>query len=135
MRYVDIDDLIVTQIQMPIAQYVAEHGWKQFRQVEHEVTRMVAKRRNTIIATGGGTLLFKRNLALLHQGYILLVYAPVRELQRRIAADVHTQEQRPALHTSSPSANAVREVAAVWRDRKESYYSIADAVYDSRYSS
>ena len=65
--FVDTDDLIVSRIGCPIADYFATHGEAAFRKIECEVILEVAKKSGQIIATGGGSILNEGNVNALRQ--------------------------------------------------------------------
>lgn len=64
---IDTDSEIVKKVGKPIPDIFAESGETVFRKIEAEVTREIAKRQNIIISTGGGTVLNRKNVELLHQ--------------------------------------------------------------------
>lgn len=78
MDFVDVDDEIIKKIKMPIAEYFAENGEKSFRDVESECIREAASLQNTVIATGGGAVLRKRNMELLKgNGTVYFINRPI----------------------------------------------------------
>lgn len=127
-RFIDTDVEIEKQIGISIADYVEVHGWKKFRTLEERITQKYARVHNTIIATGGGTLLSDTTYVKLKHNYIILLHAPLSVLQARINADEHTKHLRPRLITGKRN-----ELAQVWKQRKVRYYEVADNIYDSRY--
>ena len=81
MDFVDVDDVIVERIRMPISEFFAQNGEKAFRDVESEVIREVSRLQNTVIATGGGAVLRKRNMELLKgNGTIYFLDRPIEHL-------------------------------------------------------
>ncbi len=99
--------------------------WQEFRNQEHAVVKRIAKKTNTIISTGGGTLMYSRNLKLLQQHYILLLTAPLTTLKQRLAKQTH----RPAL---TKGKTVLQELTSVWKERQPKYLTVADNVYDCR---
>jgi shikimate kinase len=99
--------------------------WRQFRDQEHVVVKRVAQTTNTIISTGGGTLMYPRNFKLLKQHYIVLLTAPLSILKKRLSKQTH----RPAL---TKGKTVTQELAAVWKERQPTYLAVADNVYDCR---
>ncbi|MFA5995942.1 MAG: shikimate kinase [Patescibacteria group bacterium] len=122
MKFVDLDQLIERKAKLPIAEIVARYGWKKFRALEHQVCKQITKLQNTVIATGGGTLMYTRNYQLLKHNYIILLTAPLTTLAKRIKQDNNI---RPAL---SKNNTALSELKAIWDKRKETYYKIADLI-------
>ena len=62
MRFADVDVEIIRMIKMPIADYLAEYGEESFRKLEKEIIEKLASLTNTVIATGGGSVLKKENM-------------------------------------------------------------------------
>lgn len=126
--FIDLDELIEQRIKQPLGDYVVIHGWRAFRRVEHRVWKVATKRRNVVVATGGGTLMDTRNVRLLTDHYVVVLTAPLGVVERRLQAD--TDRARPVLFTGSISAAS--ELKRVWRERKKRYLAVADTIYDSR---
>lgn len=125
-RFIDLDREIAKHVQMPINIFVAKRGWSAFRTVEQQITKKFANVKNAVIATGGGTLIFKENYAKFKHYYIVLLNVPLKLLQQRLRADSNI---RPALQS-----DAIKEIAHVWKQRKSTYFEIADQIYDSRHA-
>ncbi|MBI2415671.1 MAG: 3-phosphoshikimate 1-carboxyvinyltransferase [Candidatus Kerfeldbacteria bacterium] len=121
MKFVDTD----TMMGKNISTLVQQHGWKQFRNQEHVVVKQMCKKKNAIIATGGGTLMYPRNFTVLKEHYIILLTAPLAVIRQRLSKQSH----RPALLKRQ---TVVTELNQVWQQRKNKYYQIADNIYDSR---
>ncbi len=78
MDFVDVDDEIIKKIRMPISDFFAAFGEKKFRDVESEAIAEVSAWQNTVIATGGGAVLRKRNMELLKgNGTIYFIDRPI----------------------------------------------------------
>lgn len=122
-RFIDLDREIAKHVQMPINVYVTEYGWSAFRTAERQITKKFSNVKNAVIATGGGTLIFKENYAKFKHYYIVLLNAPLKLLQQRLQADSNI---RPALQS-----DAIKEIAHIWKQRKSTYFEIADQIYDS----
>ncbi|MBI4407940.1 MAG: 3-phosphoshikimate 1-carboxyvinyltransferase [Candidatus Kerfeldbacteria bacterium] len=114
MKFIDTDDRLVFN-----------GNWKRFRDAEHRVVKRVYKKINTMIATGGGTLMYPRNVKLLKQHYIVLMTTPLSTIKQRLSRQTH----RPSLKKNS---TVIGELTQVWNERKKKYYSVADTVYDRR---
>lgn len=104
---------------------VWKNDWKQFREQEHRVVKAIYRKKNAIISTGGGTLIFARNAKLLKTHYIILLTAPLKTLKKRLAKQTH----RPAL---TKGQTVLQELTAVWQERQPKYLAIADNIYDCR---
>lgn len=125
-RFIDLDREIAKQVRMPISEFVLKYGWPAFRKAERQITKKFANVQNAIIATGGGTLIFKENYAKFKHSYVVLLNAPLKLLQQRLQADSNI---RPALQS-----DAIKEITHVWKQRKSTYFEIADQIYDSRHA-
>ncbi|MDP3970381.1 MAG: 3-phosphoshikimate 1-carboxyvinyltransferase [bacterium] len=125
--FIDLDEEIEKEISMSISQYVKNYGWKKFRNVEIKITKRFIDIENAVIATGGGTLMNQHNYVNLKHYYIVLMYAPVSELRRRVQNDKKTSKSRPALLSDTQD-----ELGDIWKKRKYKYYQVADKIYDSR---
>ncbi len=123
-RFIDIDDLIEEKEKKSISEIVSRRGWKYFRFLERKTVQKLASMRQTIIATGGGTLMDQRNAKILKQNAkIVFLECPVKILRRRISASSH----RPSL---TGKKNFLDELAEIYEKRKQKYESVADAIVD-----
>src|SRR5665648_1130303 len=76
MEFIDMDRIIEERRGMSIADVFAGHGEKYFREQENKLVKELSKKENTVIATGGGTLLSSDNARMLGQrGQIICLYA------------------------------------------------------------
>src|SRR3954453_16207329 len=55
-RFVDADDVIVADAEMPIAEFFAHHGEAAFRQREHATISRLAGEDALVLALGGGAI-------------------------------------------------------------------------------
>lgn len=94
MQYIDLDQYIEKQQQTTIKSIFAEHGEEYFRELEHNASKELSTKSNCIISTGGGTLLFERNVsALKENGVIVLLDVPLSTIKYRLRND----KKRPLL--------------------------------------
>lgn len=114
MKWLDTDDSLTFK-----------GNWQQFRKAEYQVVKRIATKKNNIIITGGGTLMYSRNVKLLRNHYIILLTAPLRTIQQRLAKQSH----RPAL---TKGQTVLSELKSVWAEREPKYYAVADNTYDCR---
>lgn len=125
-RFIDLDQAIEQRVRQPIAQFVAKHGWRAFRKVEHEVLRATlktsTKKIGAVIATGGGTLVYPRNQRLVKSQYVVLLIAPLPVVTQRLSMQSH----RPTLLAGSRSVTS--ELRELWKQRQPEYDQVADAV-------
>ncbi|MCZ7644479.1 MAG: shikimate kinase [Planctomycetota bacterium] len=96
--FVDTDELVCERAGRTVREIFEEGGEELFRGLESEIVKQVARKQETVIATGGGAILDPENVAdLRRQGFVVHLAASPRELARRIEADANTQALRPKL--------------------------------------
>jgi 3-dehydroquinate synthase len=99
MRFVDSDDVIEERAGKSIERIFAEDGEERFRQQERKAIAHLASKSGLVIATGGGALGDKRNLADLRRSgtLICLTTSPEEILQR-----ARKGPARPLLKVANP---------------------------------
>lgn len=118
-KFIDIDVLIERRAGMPIARYVAIHGWRKFRRLEAAAVKTLRRATNSIISTGGGTLLNAESRRILKKnGIVVFLDCPVSLLKKRLRRDRH----RPSLTRS----DSVAELGLVLQKRMKLYLESAD---------
>ncbi len=125
---IDLDNEIEKELGMTINQFIDKNpstGWKGFRKVERELTKKFSNQKNTIIATGGGTLMFDENYAIIKHNYIVFLNSPLAVLKKRLVQD---SNKRPAL-----LHDTLKELGSIWQERKSQYYFVADQIFDMYY--
>ncbi len=100
-RFIDTDALIVEAHGMPITEIFAKYGEQVFRDWEAECVLEASKNSGCIIATGGGAVLRKANVAALKRnGRIYFLDRPLSALvptaDRPLASDMAAVEKRYA---------------------------------------
>lgn len=102
-----LDEEIVRRIGCPIPEYVAEHGWEAFRDVEQEVTAEAGARDGLIVDAGGGVVTRRANVeALRDHGYVVWLTADPATIATRIQND----RNRPSLTGDKSFIDEVEEV-------------------------
>ena len=82
---IDTDLLVEENMKMPIKEIVELHGWDFFRSKEKEAVQMLEKEGSCVIATGGGVVLDKENVALLkRQGVVVWLNTPLNDIISRL---------------------------------------------------
>ncbi|MDR1565324.1 MAG: shikimate kinase [Oscillospiraceae bacterium] len=123
-NFIDIDKYIQHQTKMSVSDIFRIYGEPVFRNMEHEVCGKFRHRASKIIATGGGTVTFERNVkALKAGGLIVLLDLPLEQLQERLAYD----KKRPLLQV--PNRNEVIE--ELYNSRIDIYRSVADVTVNA----
>lgn len=119
-EFVDIDEVIVKKIGMPIAEFFERYGESEFRKIEKEVTLNEAKRSGIVVATGGGCPLDADNENALKRNGIF-VY-----LDRKLENLVST--------STRPLSSDREKLAKLYEERYSKYLAIADVVINSNVS-
>lgn len=124
MRFVDSDSEIERRIALPIREYFATHGEDAFRDVEAEVIDDLTRRRDTVLATGGGAVIRAENREVLHaRCKVIYLRSTPEELHRRLRHDTH----RPLLQVADP----LRKLRELFRDRDPLYRKTAHFVVEA----
>jgi shikimate kinase len=97
--FADCDDLIVKQAGKSIREIFADGGEETFRKLESLVIGELAKRKDTVLALGGGAMTREENRKTLADSGHRIIYLRCEpgELLRRIQADPATSDNRPNL--------------------------------------
>ena len=126
--FVDIDERIVAEAGITIAEIFAKEGEAGFREREARVVREVMNGRRQVVAMGGGAVLRADNVECMRRGgFVVWLSAPVEVLWERIHRDAGSPANRPAL-TSSTGMDEVRQVLAA---REPRYRIAAHVVIDA----
>ena len=110
--FISLDEEIIRETGMPIAEYFARYSEKGFREKEAEITARAAQENGCVIATGGGTILREENVRALAQNGVLLF------LDRPLS-DLTPTPDRPL----SPDTASL---ARLYRERYDRYCQVAD---------
>lgn len=97
LSFVDLDSLIETRESCSISQIFAEVGESGFRYLEQLHLHSLLKRRNIVVATGGGTPIFLDNMDWMNYfGVTVYLKAAPEILQSRL---LKVQKHRPLIST------------------------------------
>lgn len=101
MDFVDSDELIVKKTGMTIPEIFETKGEKGFREIESEIIAEISLKQNTVIATGGGAVLNRKNIRLLKSnGVVIFIDRPLKMLvttsDRPLSADKDLLKKRYA---------------------------------------
>lgn len=123
--FVDTDDEIVRQAGKPIAEIFGHEGEVRFRRLEREKIREACRRKETVIAIGGGAIADPQNYELLHgAGLIVCLEARPETIYGRLfraAVRCGETEVRPLLSVADP-LERIRQLKA----SRQPYYAKAD---------
>ncbi len=115
--YLDVDALIEEKAGLTPGQIIATQGEPAFRDLENQVIGEIASRTGCVIATGGGAVLRRENVALLQRnGRLFFLNRPVEQL----------------LPTADRPLSSTREaIMQRFQERYPTYMATADVVIDN----
>lgn len=121
ISFVDMDDYIEMQSGMTIAALFEKYGEPYFRDLEYRAAQDLSKTGGKIIAAGGGTLTFQRNVDVLRTtGKIIFLDPPFEEIKERLRNDT----ARPLLH----SPDREKAMQQLYETRLPAYKRAADCI-------
>lgn|SRR3989338_3673057 len=122
MKFADTDIMIEKKCSQKIASLIKRKGIEKFRKTESETIKDIAGTKNTIIATGGGVIENKINMALLKtNGFVVYLKTSPPVLFERIGSD----KRRPLL---TGAGNMSADLKALHKLRDPLYKKFADFV-------
>ena len=124
--FIDMDNKIEEEAGLSIPEIFAQFGEDHFRQREHELAVRLAKRRNAVISTGGGTIKDAENVALLKQSGLLVCLTAQPEV---ILERTERKGERPVLDGADQGdrLSAIENLLA----EREQFYRQADFAIDT----
>ncbi len=126
--FIDTDKKIEQESGMTISELFKIHGEAFFRRQERAMVARVARYTNTVIATGGGVVLFPENIGRLkNNGVIIALTATVEVILERTGR----RNTRPLLEC----AEREQLIARMIEERAGLYQAAADYVIDTSASS
>ncbi len=123
--FIELDILIEQKAGKTIPEIFQQDGEIRFREIEIEVTKAIAGRKNAVIACGGGVVLNKINIDRLRkESIIAYLTASPRVILKRTSAD---ENERPLLRAS----DKLLHIQELLRFRKPFYERAADIKIDT----
>lgn len=114
-RFCDLDEALEKRFGKRIVEIFATEGEAAFRRMEQELVREISKESELVIATGGGTPLYRENLLSLRQnGWIYYLDRPLEELS--------PSDDRPL-------SSSKEQLARLYDERAARYRRICDRVF------
>ncbi|AHF09762.1 MULTISPECIES: shikimate kinase [Dehalobacter] len=111
--FLDTDSEIERVTRLKIPEIFQKYGEARFRSEENLLVHKISGFTDTVIATGGGTVLNPENWNILHGlGKLVYLYVPL-EIALQRAKEHH---DRPLLSSSEPE-----QIEKLWRDREVIY--------------
>lgn len=117
--FVDTDGEIERASGMSIPEIFSRFGEGRFRDEETAVIKKLSRREGLVIATGGGAVLRRENVAALKEkGVLVLIRSSPEVIARRVASG-----RRPLL---AGEADPLQKIKRMLADREEAYSGSAD---------
>ncbi|MGR3221136.1 MAG: shikimate kinase [Candidatus Anammoxibacter sp.] len=127
-EFVDVDVYIERNANKSIKEIFDEGGEKSFRELEILAIKELCKSDNTVIATGGGSVLNNINVVNMKQnGFVVLLESDPEIIYARLNQDTDRYAQRPGLTEKEPR-DEINHLLSV---RRELYHKSADLVLDT----
>ena len=122
---VDTDDEIVRLAGKPIPDIFSNDGEDHFRKLEHEALANVCRKKETVIATGGGIIMKAENRELMKQsGAVICLEAEPETIYKRLMIDSEKSEDkvvRPLLAVPDPLARITS-----LKESRQAFYAQSD---------
>ncbi len=126
--FYDTDEMIQKRDGRVIKEIVEEDGWEFFRKEEKKVIGKLSSVRGSVIATGGGAVMDKKNLNILRRrGFFVWLTADVETIIKRIQKNNISYEQRPSLSQD----DLYKETINILEERTPIYKKLADFTVDT----
>jgi len=120
--FFDLDETMDEHLGYSFHTLVAEKGWLAFRELEYSICKDFAKRTDSIICLGGGTVRYEWNTDILRNtGIIVFLEVSVEELIRRVKL-----ADRPRVY---PGTTLEEDITLMLKNSTDKYYNSADIVY------
>ena len=128
MDFLDMDALIEEDACCSIETIISEKGWPHFRSMEKRLVRMISRKDNLVIATGGGVVTDEENVKNLKEnGWIVWLNGRPEVFKERMGREQRSGKTRPSLTGGDP----LGEIKQVMRDRKPLYEKAGDLRVDT----
>jgi len=123
-EFLDLDQEMDRILGYSFHKLVQEQGWLAFRELEYSICKDFSRRRNAVIALGGGTVRYEWNRdILLGTGTIIHLNTPLDVLIERVR-----RADRPRVHAST---TLEEDVQRIWSDSAGKYLEAAQIVYET----
>ena len=121
--FIDTDTLVEENMEMPIKEIVALHGWDFFRDKEKEAVLTLTQEGACVIATGGGVVVDKENVDLLSQASVIIwLNTPLHDIIHRLNNNTPGAAVRPQF----TNWNIVQETIYLMKQRFPLYENAAN---------
>jgi len=121
--FIDTDLAIEKRQGESIAEMVGRGGWDLFRRKEEDMLLELCRRRNIVIASGGGSVIHENAWKKLRKNALSVwLTVDIKTICQRLAADSNTDDQRPAL----TEMGTMDEISMVLTERQPLYEKSSD---------
>ncbi len=128
LTFVDMDRYIEEKEGMTVSEIFEKFGEARFRELETEACRELSEQENLVIASGGGTLTFQKNIDILKSsGKIVFVDVSYENLCERLKRDT----RRPLLQVE----NRNETIARLLEERLPVYRRAASVIVNGNFNS
>jgi shikimate kinase len=111
-RFIDLDEVLVDRLGMPIVEVFDRHGEAVFRRAERDALVWAGRLGSAVVATGGGAFCDPGNRELIHrEGRSVFLDVPWSVLAERLEDDHHHR----------PMFQSRRKAEELWRSRLDHY--------------
>lgn len=127
LPFVDTDLMVMEACGSTIREWVELHGWDAFRRLETDVLKGVSNRSHQVVATGGGIVLYERNIITMKaSGPIAWLRIRPETAASRMEGDPNSRMLRPGLSCNDP----IVEIGELLRQRTPLYQKASDLTID-----
>jgi shikimate kinase len=120
-EFVDMDRYIEKKAGMTVSEIFEKYGEEKFRELETEACKELSEKSGLIIASGGGTLTYQRNIDILKKsGRIVYIDVKYEMLCKRLKRDT----RRPLLQVENRNA-VIKELL----EKRRPIYEKAASIY------
>jgi len=114
VKFLDLDILIENQEKRKIVDIFAQDGEAAFRRIERAMLAKIAKRKNLVVACGGGIVLDPRNIRLIKKtGRMICLSAKIQTIWKRTKQARH----RPLLNVK----DKLKRIKEILEQRRHLY--------------
>lgn len=118
LKFIDLDQYIENFHNLTIGEIFAKYGEEEFRKIEHESLKRLAKEKEVIIACGGGTPCFFDNMDIMNRkGLTVWLRASEERLCERLIAE---NDSRPLVAGKSP--DEIKRIISEQLDKRTPFY-------------
>ncbi|QHT66728.1 shikimate kinase [Rhodocytophaga rosea] len=119
--FIDLDDRIISQEGMSIAQIFEQKGENYFREAEKQALQATFEEQNILVATGGGTPCFFDNMEQINaQGTSIFLNIPLKQIAGRLSPEKNKKIIRPLF--DGKSEEQIKESLQLMWEKRFPFY-------------